>query len=322
VTYDASALTDCRSAYGRALQDLARANRGRIAGLSCDLEDSVKMGGLHKAAPECFFECGIQEHHAATCAGALSREGVRTFFSTFGVFAVCETYNQHRLSDQNGTDLKVVCTHVGADVGEDGPTHQCVDYIALSRGLCGFKVFLPCDPNQADRITRYVARTPGNFLVAMGRSKVPVILDTGGRPVFGGDWLVEPGRATRLRQGDAAAVLAVGPTVHHAVRAADELREMGTPVSVYDFACITPLDVEAVLEAAATGLVVTVEDHLAPGGLGSLVAEAMAERGATARLVHLGLPGYPVSGTSPALYHAFGIDAAGILEALRRELRA
>lgn len=124
--------TDCRSAYGKALLNLALKNNlpgkpPKILGLTCDLEGSVKMTDFKKHSPQAFFESGIQEHHTASVAGALSKEGFLVFFSTFGVFGIDEVYNQLRINSLNKTSLKVVCTHLGADVGEDGPTHQCID---------------------------------------------------------------------------------------------------------------------------------------------------------------------------------------------------
>ena len=144
------------------------------------------MQGFHKVSGNAFFESGIQEHHAATASGAISREGFAAFFSTFGIFGVTEVFNQMRLNDINHTNLKLVCTHLGLDVGEDGQTHQCIDYIGLLQNLFGFSVFLPADPNQTDRIVRYVAERPGNFFVGMGRSKLPAILDESGQPAFSG----------------------------------------------------------------------------------------------------------------------------------------
>ncbi|MCI5122758.1 MAG: transketolase, partial [Candidatus Electrothrix sp. AUS4] len=180
IVYAADEKTDCRSGYGNALLGLAEANNMPdqppvITGVSCDLEGSVKMGGFHKHSPGGYLELGIQEHHAAATAGAMSCENLVTFFSTFGSFAVSEVYNQNRLNDFNHSNIKVVATHVGLDVGEDGPTHQCIDYLGLMKNYFRFSAFVPCDPNQTDRIIRYIACTPGNHFVGMGRSKTPTI---------------------------------------------------------------------------------------------------------------------------------------------------
>ena len=245
-TYGPGIITDNRSAYGAALEDLARLNNTgtvpKVIGFSCDLEGSVKMGGFHKISGNAFFESGIQEHHAATASGAISREGFVAFFSTFGIFGVTEVFNQMRLNDINTSNLKLVCTHLGLDVGEDGQTHQCIDYIGLLQNLFGFSIFIPADPNQTDRIVRYVAERPGNFFVGMGRSKLPAILDESGRPAFAGDYRFSPARADWLRHGDQAAILAYGPTIHEAVKAGEELaKNHGIRAAVLNFASIKPL---------------------------------------------------------------------------------
>ncbi len=309
--------TDNRSAYGAALEDLARHNNmgdvPKILGFSCDLESSVKMEQFHRLSENAFFECGIQEHHAATVAGAASREGYVAFFSTFGVFAACETYNQHRLNDINQTHLKVVTTHCGLDVGEDGQTHQCIDYIGLMQNIFGFSIFVPADPNQTDRIVRYAAAHRGNFFVAMGRSKLPVLTDENGSPLYGGAYRFEPGRADWVRKGEDGAILSHGTTVIEAVKARKELAEKhGLLLSVINFASIKPIDVDAILEASRTGLVVTVEDHHVDTGLGARVAVALAEAGAVCRFVRLGVKNYGLSGKPSHLYRLEGIDAEGI----------
>lgn len=318
-TYASDQVTDNRSAYGAALEDLASLNnrmgKPKIVGFSCDLEGSVKMEGFRKTSPEAFFESGIQEHHTATLSGAVSREGFVSFFSTFGVFGVDEVYNQQRLNDINHTHLKVVCTHLGLDVGEDGQTHQCIDYIGLMSNLNHFNIFLPADPNQTDRVIRYVASKPGNFFVGMGRSKIDVIKDKSGKPAFGGDYRFVPGKADWLREGEKGAILSYGMTLHHALKAHDELLEKhNIAVAVINFASIKPLDEESILRASATGLLVSVEDHHADTGLGARVATVLADRGILCRLVRLGVREYGSSGKPADLYRVAGIDAESIVK--------
>ncbi len=320
-TYGADVKTDCRSAYGAALEDLARRNNmgdvPKILGFSCDLEGSVKMEGFHRLNEKAFFECGIQEHHAATVAGAASREGCVAFFSTFGVFAACETYNQHRLNDINETQLKVVSTHCGLDVGEDGQTHQCIDYIGLMQNIYGFSIFLPADPNQTDRIVRYIAAHRGNFFVAMGRSKLPVITDESGNPLYGGSYRFVPGKADWVRTGADGAILSFGTTLIEAVKAHKELSEKhGLRLAVLNFASMKPIDTAALLEAARTGLLVTVEDHHLDTGLGGRAALALADAGVACRLIRLGVKNYGLSGKPSDLYRLEGIDASGIVRTI------
>jgi transketolase len=318
-TYSLDTITDNRSAYGAVLEDLAYLNNmedvPKVLGFSCDLEGSVKMDAFHKVCERAFYECGIQEHHAATVAGAISKEGFISFFSTFGVFGACETYNQHRLSDINQTQLKIVCTHVGLDVGEDGQTHQCIDYLGLMQNLFGFSIFMPADPNQTDRIIRYIAAHPGNFFVAMGRSKLRTITDEAGNPAFGGAYTFVPGKADLLRKGEQGAILSHGTLLHHAVAARDELAQKhGLQLAVLNFASIKPLDADAILDAARTGLVITVEDHHVDTGLGARVANVLADNGVPSRLIRLGVKGYGSSGSPEELYRLEGIDRTGIIK--------
>lgn len=325
VVYSADTVTDCRSAYGNALEDLAdknnRAAVPRIVGFSCDLEGSVKMQGFHRVNSDAFFETGIQEHHAAACAGAISVEGFVPFFSTFGVFAVCETYNQHRLTDQNHGNIKVVATHVGLDVGEDGPTHQCIDYISLMENLFGFSIFIPADPNQTDRIVRYAAANPGSVFVGMGRSKMATITDRDGNPFFGADYRFMPGKSDMLRDGTEATIIACGSVMPNVLAAADMLEKAGRSVAVVNMASIKPVDEKAILDAADRGPVVTVEDHIAVTGLGGITGRVMAIHGKAQRLMMLGVSRYGASGKPADLYADQGIDAEGIRKTVEELLR-
>jgi transketolase len=318
-TYSAETLTDNRSAYGAALEDLARINNTKgvpkVLGFSCDLEGSVKMEGFHRVNESAFFEAGIQEHHTATMAGAVSKEDFVSFFSTFGVFGVDEVYNQQRLNDINGTQLKVVCTHLGLDVGEDGQTHQCIDYIGLLQNLFGFSIFMPADPNQTDRIIRYVAANSGNFFVGMGRSKIPVITDEGGKPFFAAGYQFEPGVADWIRQGERGAILSYGTTLYFAMQARNELAERhGIQMAVLNFGSIKPLDTQAVLQAARTGFLLTVEDHHVDTGLGARVANVISAEGISCRLARLGVKHYGLSGKPGVLYRLEGVDPDGIVK--------
>ena len=325
-TYDLATKTDNRSGYGNALEDLGRLNnlvegRTRVVAMTCDLEGSVKMGGFHKACPGFFFEGGIQEHNTATLAGRLSVEGFQVFFSTFGVFGVSETYNQERLNDINQANLKLVCTHIGLDVGEDGPTHQNIDYIGLIAGCYNFRVFIPADPNQTDRVIRHAASTWGNCFVGMGRSKMGMVAkQDGSGPFFGGDYKFVEGKADVVRHGDDAAIIAIGPMLHEAIKAHDALKAKGIKVRVVNMASVVPIDRAAVVAAARTGIVVTAEDHNVNTGLGTLVSSVIAEAGVACRFRKCGVPHYGASGAPAELFKAYGLDAAALAAAIE-ELR-
>ncbi|MEM2841691.1 MAG: transketolase, partial [Thermoproteota archaeon] len=263
-TYKVGSSVETRQAFGNALVDLCEAQGGDrlpIAVFDCDLAESVRTNEFARRFPENFFQVGVQEHTTATIAGAASIQGILSFFVDFGVFGVDETYNQHRLNDINYTNLKVVVTHCGLNVGEDGKTHQCIDYIGTFRNLYGFKVIVPADANQTDRVTRYIASTNGNFLLAVGRSKLPIIADETGKEAFANNYEFEYGKAEILRRGKDAVIFTMGSLVYKAITAWEALKNLGLEVMVVNVPC--PLEVdEAVLEEAINiGKIVTYEDH-------------------------------------------------------------
>jgi transketolase len=317
IVYDPDTVTDCRSGYGNALLGLAKANNKAdeaplIAGISCDLEGSVKMGGFHEHSPNGYFELGIQEHHAAAVAGAMSCENLVTFFSTFGSFAVSEVYNQNRLNDFNHCNVKVVATHVGLDVGEDGPTHQCIDYLGLMKNYFRFSVFMPCDPNQTDRIVRYIATQPGNHFVGMGRSKISTITREDGSVFYDADYCFTPGKADWLRRGTDATIITYGAVTPACIQAWQLLKDAGKSVAVLNMASLLPMDIDAVIEAAAIGPIITAEDHHADTGLGASVAVALLDKGLAPRMTRLGVKQYGGSGKPADLYEQQGLDSASI----------
>jgi len=320
-TYSPEDKVDNRSAYGRVMKDLAELNSVRkdsapIAVLDCDLAASVKTGGFAAVWEDHFFQGGIQEHNTATIAGALSIEGVLTFFSDFGVFGVDETYNQQRLNAINGACLKLVCTHNGLDVGEDGKTHQCIDYIGLMNNLFGFKVIVPADPNQTDRVVRYIAREPGPFFMPVGRSKLPVITDPEGNPTFGNEYEFRYGKADVVREGNDATIISTGTMTYRALNACDALAKKGYNVRVLNISCLTDPDVEAMRAAAETGTIVTYEDHNVRTGLGSIVANVLAENGLAVKFRKMGVSTYGSSGKPEALFDEQGLGVQSLVEAV------
>ncbi len=322
--YPIDAKADCRGAYGNVMTELSAANNGdrvRVAAFSADLEGSVKLNGFHANSPAAFIEGGIQEHNSATASGRLSREGYSVFFSTFGIFGVTEVFNQQRLNGFNKSNLKLVCTHCGTDVGEDGPTHQVIDYVGLLRSTFDWEIVVPADPNQCDRIIRNVCGREGNQFVGMGRSKMlPIARADGSGPFYDGSVGFEPGRADVLREGDAGAILACGPMVGYAVAAHDIVAErLGKRVRVVNMASLKPFDGDAIRAAAATGFVLTAEDHNPDTGLGGLVATFLADEGISTRLERGGIDQWGMSGKPLEIHAAFGLDAEGLA---RRVIRA
>ncbi len=324
-SYEKDQKLDNRSAFGNALVDIAKANCREgsplpMAVFDCDLASSVKTAAFAKQFPDHFFQGGIQEHNTATIAGTISTLGLLSFFADFGVFGVDETYNQHRLNDINQTNLKLICTHNGLDVGEDGKTHQCIDYIGVMRNLFGYKTIVPADPNQTDRVTRYVAKTHGNFLVVMGRSSIPILLTEEGAPLFGTSYEFRYGHTDLVRNGKDAAILTTGGMVYKAIQAWQKLREKGVAVQVINISCLSDLDNEAILKAAKTGILITYEDHHIQTGLGSLIANFIAEHGLGIRFRKLGIKQYAGSGKPDELYRTQGLDVESLVRAVVEEI--
>ncbi|QTX33096.1 transketolase [Aminithiophilus ramosus] len=318
--YGPEKATDNRSAFGTALTDVGRLNEG-VAGrtpllvFDCDLAGSVKVDGFAAACPRSFVETGIQEHATATVAGAASAAGVVALWADFGVFGLSEAYNQQRLNDINDANVKLVLTHVGLDVGEDGKTHQAIDYIGLLRNTFGWKLVVPADPNQTDRATRWALSSWGNTCLAMGRSKLPVVTDEEGRPFFGSSYRFRYGALDVVRPGTDLTLLACGHMIHRALAAREILAGRGLSARVCHAATPLHIDIADLVEASSTGAVVTVEDHNVNSGLGSIVAMSLMQLGRPIRFQPLGVTRYGESGASDDVFAAMGLDVDAIARA-------
>ena len=316
-TYAADVMTDCRGAYGAALADLATLNPHVLA-MTADLAESVKTDGVKKLFPERHIECGIAEQHMVSTAGGLSLRGFVPFCSTFGAFMTSRAKDQARVNDINETNVKMVTTHCGLSVGEDGPTHQAIDDISSFAGFFHTNIFEPADPNQCDRIIRYVASHTGNVYVRMGRAKIPVLTKEDGTPFFAGDYEFKPGKADVIREGKRSTIVASGPMVIYALKAAEQL---GGDIEVIAVSSFIPFDSETVVASAKkTGRVVTVHDHNIDTGLGSFVEKALFEAGVLVPVKRLGVSKYQLSGTSDELYVKAGLCIESIVEAVKGSL--
>ncbi|HPP67120.1 MAG TPA: transketolase C-terminal domain-containing protein, partial [bacterium] len=324
-TYEPGTKIDNRSAFGNALLDLGTANKQNkknpIIVFDCDLASSVKTDAFAKQYPENFFQCGVQEHHAATLSGAVSVGGAICFFADFGVFGVDETFNQHRLNDQNYTNLKIICTHLGLDVGEDGKTHQCIDYIGLFRNIFGIKLIIPADPNQTDRIIRYVASHPGNYFVGMGRSHTEVITDIDGKVFFANSYKFEYGKTDILREGNDAAIYTMGALVPRAITISDTLKKEGVEVAVINCSCPVAIDEKALQYGLQTNLIISYEDHVVDSGLGMTLAGLIAEQSVKIKFRRLGLRKYGSSGNPDELYAEHGLDSESVKKFIRETIK-
>jgi transketolase len=314
--YPVTELTDCRTAYGKALKDLADLNP-QILALTADLGGSVMTKFLAEAYPDRHLECGISEQHMMSLAGGLSLAGFVPFVSTFGVFMTSRAKDQARVNDINNTNVKMVATHCGLSVGEDGPTHQAIDDAGSFLGLFNTRVIEPADPNHTDRVIRHITTHDGNFYVRMGRHKIPVITAEDGQPFYGTDYLYEYGRTDLLREGSSMTVVAVGSMAHEVLEAWKKMAAGGKRFELIIASSIKQFDQTLADSIKKTGRVVTVEDHNAKSGLHSQVASFILEQGLKVDLFEaLAVSSYQRSGKYEDLYAAAGLDSENVLKYL------
>jgi transketolase len=323
-TYGMDAATDNRTAFGQALEEVgsaAAAAHVPMAVLDCDLLKSTKTDLFAAKHASRFFQGGIAEQNAAVVTGALSVSGVQAWWGDFAMFGVAETYNQQRLNDVNGTSVKLALTHAGIDVGEDGKTHHSIDYFGLLNSTFGWKVLTPADPNQTDRIVRWMAAHTGNHAIVMGRSKVPVIAREDGSPFFAGDYAFDPAKADRIRSGEGPTIVCAGNMLPYALDAWNLLAKEAHRVDLVSVASWSDLSDEDVRFAARHGKIVTVEDHNPKTGLGTWLQVRLSELGLAPVVRKLGVTSYASSGPAKELYRRMGLDGASIAAAVREAAR-
>lgn len=323
-TYHDADKIDNRTAFGKALKDLGDKNIPRgypVCVFDCDLASSVKTGDFAKAYQKYFFQGGIQEHNTATVAGSLATTEILTFFADFGVFGIDETYNQQRLNDINKTNLKLILTHVGLDVGPDGKTHQCVDYIGLARNLHRMKIIVPCDPNQTDRAIRYIAAEQGNFLIGMGRNRWPVIAGVEGKPFFGEGYRFRYGKMDVLADGKDGAVITYGGMVTRALRIRKDLETEGVTLMVVNMPCVNEIDEEVMGAVAKLPIVISYEDHNLRTGIAPVITGYLLKHGYRGRFEAFGVTSYGTSGDTDEVLKVEGLDELSVAARLKGFLK-
>lgn len=307
---------DCRGAYGKALLDLAQLNSNIVA-MTADLGGSVKTTVMQKEFPERVFEVGIAEQHMVSFAGGLSLTNFIPFASTFGVFMSSRAKDQARLNDINQTNVKMVATHCGLSVGEDGPTHQTVDDMGSFLGLFNTHILEPADPNQTDHIIRYIASHYGNFYVRMGRHTFEVILKEDGTPFYDEKYKFEYGKADFLRNGTQVTIVAGGSTVNIAVDIADKLKN-DISVEVIAVSSLKKIDIDLIIPSLKkTEKLITIEDHNPTNGLASQINSIVAQEGLSVVINNLAVREYQLSGKPLELYEVAGIGPISLEKAIR-----
>jgi transketolase len=299
-----------REALGPTLVRLQNAGRDIVV-VDADLGKSTTSRAFKDAFPDRFFTFGIAEQNMISAAGGLATMGYTVFATTFAVFAE-HAFDQLRMSvAQPRLNVKVVASHGGVSVGEDGASAQSVEDIALFSSLPTFSVVVPADVVEAEAVIESAVNTNGPWYVRTGRPKIPVVYTDGPR--------FQLGKADRLRDGSDVTLVAYGVMVERSLRAAEALAGIGISARVLNMATIRPLDANA-LEAAAreTGAIVVAEEHLSHTGLGGMAAQALATR-YPVPMEFVGVPDrYGESGTWSEVLEIMGLTAEGVYEAARK----
>ena len=303
-----------RDAYGKTLVELGRENE-KIVVLDADLSGSTKTALFAREFPERFFNAGIAEANMVGMSAGLAAGGMLPFASTFAVFAAGRAFEQIRQSlAYPGLNVKIVATHGGITVGEDGGSHQSVEDLAIMRSLPNMTVLCPADGPETSAAIRAIAAYDGPVYVRLGRAKVPV--------VFPDDCSFTIGKGARLREGADLTFFTTGLMTAEAIAAAEILKEENVSAEVIHLGSIKPIDVELVLQSARkTGAVVTAEEHSVIGGLGGAVCEVLAE-GCPTPVERVGLRDvFGQSGTRDDLLAHYGLTSAHLVEAAERVLQ-
>lgn len=300
-----------RTAYGAALAALGSA-RGDVVALDGEVADSTKTETFGKEHPERFFEMYIAEQQLVAAAVGLQVRGWKPYAATFAAF-LTRAHDFIRMAGVSGADIRLVGSHAGVAIGEDGPSQMGLEDLAMMRTVHGSTVLYPCDANQTAALIGEMADLEGVSYLRTTRGDTPVIYQPGERFSVGGS------RVLRHTPRDRATIVAAGVTVHEALAAADGLQADGIPVGVIDLYSIKPVDTAALVEAATTtGNLITVEDHRIEGGLGDAVMDAVSELGP--RVVKLAVTDLPGSATPQEQLADARIDRHAIADAVKRLL--
>ncbi|GAI12629.1 unnamed protein product, partial [marine sediment metagenome] len=274
--------------------------------LDADLSPSTMTHFFAREFPDRFFDCGLEEQNMIAIAAGLAASGKTVFASTFAVFASCRCFDQLRMClSQPRLNVKIVATHSGISVGEDGTSHHAIEDLALYCSLPGFTVVVPADAIETAEAVKVAAATYGPFYIRLNRPKTPLVYPEG--------YHFTLGKAVTMRQGEDATVIAMGIMVARALEASDILARQGIDCRVINMPTLKPLDEEVIVRAASeTGAIVVAEEHLAQGGLGSRVAQVVArEKPILMEFVNL-KDSYALSGKADELLQRYGLTAKDI----------
>lgn len=299
-----------RQSYGEALANLGK-KREDVVVLDADLSSATKTNLFAQKFPNRFFDMGIAEQDMIGTAAGLSTCGKIPYASTFAVFAAGRSYDQIRASIcYPNLNVKIVATHAGVTVGEDGATHQMIEDLSLMRTLPNMTVICPSDDVQTKWVIEEIANKKGPTYVRLCRLASPIIYPEG--------TTFKIGKGVQIGDGTDATVMATGITVAEALKAKEMLEKEGIFIRVVDMHTIKPIDKELIIKCAKeTKKIITVEDHNIIGGLGSGVCEVLAEDYPT-KVIRMGIPDvFGKSGKAEKLLEYFKIDSNSIAQKVK-----
>ena len=299
---------------GETLADLADSDP-RIVVLTADLANANRTSDFAARHPDRFFNVGVAEQNMVSISAGLASTGLVPYAATFAAYLALLACEQLRTDcAYTGMPVRLLAHHSGMSLGYYGTSHHALEDLAVTRAIADLTVVCAADANQLRAILRRSLDRPGAMYIRLGRGRDPEVYDAVPEEL-------EIGRAIRLREGTDLTIVATGSEVRACLDAAESLAEDGIHARVVDMHTVDPLDRAEILAAAAeTGAVLSVEEHNVTGGLGSAVAETLADAGAGIRFRRHGVPDeHVVIGPPAALYNRYRLDAAGV-ESVAREL--
>ncbi|MCK5708725.1 MAG: transketolase family protein [Candidatus Aureabacteria bacterium] len=300
-----------RDAYGEILVELGKDNKNIVV-LDADLGSSTRAKKFGDSYPERFFNVGIAEQNMMGIAAGLACTGKTVFASTFAIFATGRPWEQIRNSICfSKLNVKIVATHGGITVGEDGGSHQSVEDISLMRSLPNMNIIIPCDYIETKKAIREIIKIKEPYYVRLGRAKYPIITSD--------DTPFEFGKGIVFKEGNDVSLISTGTMIDFSLKAAEELAKNNISAEVIHLHTIKPIDEQLILATSVkTGAIVTIEEHSIIGGLGSAVSESVCANHPVP-VERIGIQDkFGRSGTPSELIKAYNLDVPDICAAARK----
>jgi transketolase len=306
-----------RKAYGETLVKLGKKYKNLVV-LDADLSKSTKTIMFAKQYPDRFFEMGIAEANMITTAAGLASCGKLPFVSTFAVFATGRVYDQIRIDiAYSQANVKIFATHGGISVGKDGVSHQMIEDIALMRALPYMTVIAPSDATQTGKIVELMAEKKGPMYARVGRADAPLIYEKNDLNN------IKLGKGITVKDGSDFTIIAAGTMVEPALEARKELKKEGLDLKVIDMHTIKPIDTKLVIKCIKeTNGIITAEEHSIIGGLGSAVAEIIAENNFSIKFNRMGIKDiFCESGNPPDLLEKYKLNVKHMVKNVKNMLK-